>query len=207
MFFIIFSLDFVCASQGKALDFLLKMEKTNNKIDSLRVDFTQTVLFESTKEEQKIVGVIYFKKPDSIYINQKTSQEQLIYINGKNVTIYTPDNKQAIIGKWNDIIGKDFVSAIVVNFGSSWRKIKKASKINLVGENERYAIIKITSVNKNWSLKVCISKLTMLPCKAVAKSDGTTIEIIFKSYTINPSLDKNMFKLDTVDNIEIIKLN
>lgn len=207
IFFIASHLSFAYASQDKVLDLLLKMEESDKKISSLKVDFTQTLVFESTKEKQEIIGTIYLKKPDSIYINQKTSQEQQIYIDGKNITIYTPDNRQAVIDKWNNIIDEDFVPAIVVSFGSSWREMKKTSKINLIGENERYVVIKITSVNKDWSLKIYVSKLTMLPGKAVVESDGTTIEIVFKSYTINPSLDKNMFKLNVMDDIEIIKLN
>ncbi len=60
--------------------------------------------------------------------------------------------------------------------------------------------------NKGWSVKIYVSKATMYPGKAVIESDGVRGEIIFKSYALNPALDKDIFKFNA-PGIEVIKLN
>jgi outer membrane lipoprotein carrier protein len=203
-----FSLSFAQMSSDKLSSLLLKMEEVDKKINTLKADYTQTIFFESTKEKQEVLGTIYLKKPGSIYINQRAPQEQQIYIDGKNITIYTPDNGQAVIDNWKNVIDGDFAPVSIVSFGSSWREIKKTNKISFGGESEKYIVVKIEPVrNKDWNIKIYISKTTMYPSKAVSESNGAKVKIIFKNYTINPLLDKNMFKLNVSDEVEVIKLN
>ncbi|GHT71805.1 hypothetical protein AGMMS49950_09110 [Endomicrobiia bacterium] len=204
----VFSLGFAQTSTDKLPSLLLKMEEADKKINTLKADYTQSIFFKSTKEKQEMSGTIYLKKPGSIYIDKKTPQKQYIYIDGKNITTYTPDNGQEIIDKWKNVIDDDFTPVTIVSFGSSWREIKKTNKISFGGEDEKYIVIRVESLkNNSQTIKIYISKATMCPCKTVLESDGTKVEIIFKSYTVNPPLDKNIFKLNVSNEVEVIKLN
>ncbi|MCA6070107.1 MAG: outer membrane lipoprotein carrier protein LolA [Endomicrobium sp.] len=205
---IIVSLGFAQTLNDKLNVLLLDMESADKKIHTLKAEYTQTILFESTKEKQEIVGTLFLKKPDSIYISQKTPQEQRIYIDGRNIIIYTPDNGQALIDNWKNVIDGDFAPAAIASFGSSWREMKKTNTISFDGENEKYIVVKIVPVrDKDWTLEIYVSRTTMYPCKAVLKSDDVKVEIIFKSYTVNPMLDKTIFKFSATNDVEIIKLN
>jgi hypothetical protein len=51
-----------------------------------------------------------------------------------------------------------------------------------------------------------VSKATMYLGKDAIESDGVRGEIIFKSCTLNPALDKNMVKFNS-SGIEVIKFN
>ncbi|MDR0800495.1 MAG: outer-membrane lipoprotein carrier protein LolA [Endomicrobium sp.] len=189
-------------------DILKKMEEAEKKINTLKADYTRSIFFESTKERQEFAGTLFLKKPDSIYIKQKTPQEQRIYIDGKNITVYVPENEQAVIDDWKNVADGDFAPAAIISFGSNWRKIKKTNVISFGGENEKYVVIKVNPMrNKDWNVKIYVSKTTMYPGKAVIESDGVKAEIIFKSYTLNPALDKNIFKFNASVGVEIIKLN
>jgi outer membrane lipoprotein carrier protein len=188
-------------------DILKKMEEAEKRTYTIKSDYTRSIFFESTKEKQEVSGTLFLKKPDSIYINQRAPQEQCIYIDGKNITIYVPENKQAVIDSWKNFIDGDFALAVIINFGSSWREIKRTNIISFGGENEKYVIIKVNPMkNKGWNIKIYVSKATMYPGKAIIESDGVRREIIFKSYTLNPTLDKNIFKFNA-SGIEVIKLN
>jgi chaperone LolA len=188
-------------------DILKKMEEAEKKIGTFKADYTRSIFFESTKEKQEVSGILFFKKPDRIYINQRVPQEQRIYIDSKNITIYVPENRQAVIGSWKNFIDRDFALAVVINFLSCWREIKRTNIVSFGGENEKYLVIKVNPMgNKDWSIKIYVSKATICPEKAVIESDGVRVEIIFKSCTLNPVLDKNMFKFNA-SGIEVIKLN
>jgi outer membrane lipoprotein-sorting protein len=196
-------------SKGDNLNNILKkMEEAEKRIHTLKVDYTRSIFFESTKEKHEVSGTLFLRKPDSIYINQKTpQQEQRIYINGKNMTIYVPESRQAVIDIWENFIDGDFAPAVIINFGSSWREIKRTNIISAGGENGEYIVIKVNPMeNKGWNVKIYVSKTTMYPGKAVIESDGVRGEIIFKNCTLNPVLDRNMFKFNA-SGIEVIKLN
>jgi outer membrane lipoprotein carrier protein len=186
---------------------LKKMEEAKKRIDTLRVDYARSIFFEFTKEKHEVSGTLFFKKPNSIYINQSVPQEQRIYIDGENMTIYVPENRQAIIGNWKNFIYGDFVLAVVMNLGSRWREIKGTNIVSFGGENEKYIVIKVNPMEKKgWNIKIYVSKATMYPGKAVIKADGIREEIMFKSYTLNPALNKDIFKFNA-SGIEVIKLN
>jgi outer membrane lipoprotein carrier protein len=184
------------------------MEDVSKTVNTLKADYIQKIFFTSTQEKQESSGALFLKKPNSIYIQQRVPQEQHLYIDAKNITIYTPENEQAVIDSLKNIFNGDFVPSTIINLGNNWRKIKKTNLISLVEDNEKHTAITITPVeNKNCNIKIYISKITMYPVKATVESEGVISEIIFKNYVINPVFDKNIFKFNIPDNVEIIKLN
>ncbi|MDR1086650.1 MAG: outer-membrane lipoprotein carrier protein LolA [Endomicrobium sp.] len=192
---------------GELSEFLLKLEQSDKKTNTIKADFVQTISFELTGEKQKIVGTVFLKKPNSLYINQRTPQEQRIYIDGKTITIYTPSESQAVTDTWKNSINEDFSPVLIVNFGSSWKDIRKTNNITLEGHDNNSVIIKIQPLkNKDVNAKIYISKASMLPEKAIINSAITKIEIVFKNYSLNPELSKDIFKLKISNNVEIIKL-
>ncbi|MDR3196216.1 MAG: outer-membrane lipoprotein carrier protein LolA [Endomicrobium sp.] len=188
-------------------DFLARLEQSDKKTNTIKAKFVQTVFFESTGEKQEIVGTVFLKKPDSIYITQRTPQEQRIYINGKTITVYTPNERQAVVDAWKNSVDSDFSPASIVGFGSSWRELKKANDISLEGYDDNHVIIKIQPFkNKNFNAKIYIEKESMRPDRAIVNSEGLKIEIVFKNYIVNSELSVNIFKFKAPNNVEIIKL-
>ncbi|MDR2251691.1 MAG: outer-membrane lipoprotein carrier protein LolA [Endomicrobium sp.] len=197
-------------SNGILFDFFTKLEQSERKINTIKAEFVQTIFFESTGEKQKIVGTVFLKKPRSIRITQITpyqDQEQRIYIDGKTITIYTPNERQVIIDTWKNSIDRDFSLGYIVNFGSSWREMKKTNNITLNGYDDNRVIIEIQSLkNKSFNAKIYITKTNMLPDKAVINCEGTKIEVVFKNYIVNPELAIGTFNFKAPNNVEIIKL-
>ncbi|MDR2351184.1 MAG: outer-membrane lipoprotein carrier protein LolA [Endomicrobium sp.] len=203
-----FSCNVVAQESSDVLfDFFTRLEQSEKEIDTIKVEFVQTVFFESTGEKQKIVGTVFLKKPNRIYITQQTSQEQRIYINEKTIMIYTPNEKQVIIDTWKNSVDRDFSPASIVNFGSSWREIKKTNSISLDEYDDNRIVIKIQSLkNNSFNAKIYIAKASMLTEKAVITSAGTKIELVFKNYIVNSELAVATFNFKAPNDVEIIKL-
>ncbi|WP_125266975.1 hypothetical protein [Candidatus Endomicrobiellum trichonymphae] len=51
-----------------------------------------------------------------------------------------------VICSWKNFIDGDFALAVFINFGSSWREIKRTNIISLGGENEKYVVIKVNPI-------------------------------------------------------------
>ena len=213
-FFAVFAF-FVCGAdvfaQGaddKINEILLKMEAADKTINSLEVDYTQDIFYSATGETQNIKGNLKYKRPSSIFILQKTPQEQKIYIDGKKITIYTPDNAQAITDKWNNLVNGDFAPASMINFGSNWQSIKKDNVIRYVGEDDdNYAIEIYPAKKKDWTMRMDVSKKTMRPQRAVVTAPGLSIKVQLTNYKVNPEFKKDIFKFVPPEGTEVIKLN
>jgi outer membrane lipoprotein-sorting protein len=211
IFLIIYPLVFsqTIGYDDKRLNILLvNMEKAYKETNTLKVEYIQTMFFESTKEKHETAGTIFLRKPDSIYINQNAPQKQHIYINRKNMMIYTPSNKQVIIEKLKDMIDIDFALLIILSFRNNWKEIKKTNILSLIGEDGEYIIMQVNTIkDKERNIKIYVSKATMYPGRIILESDGIMIEIIFKICLFNSVLDRKIFKLNLPNDIEIIKLN
>jgi len=211
LIFIAMFLTFPAFAQNadKLNEVIAKMQAADENVTTLEADFTQLIVFTVTNEKQKITGNVKYLKPDSAFIVQKTPQEQRIYISGKKIIIYTPENAQAIEDKYDNVINASFSPAAVVNFGANFKEISKNNVVRFVSEDDNNYILEVyPKKNKDWTMKLFISKDNMRPSKAVITSDGTEITADISNYRINNSeLNKNLFKFKAPSGVEVIKLN
>ncbi|MCL2144212.1 MAG: outer-membrane lipoprotein carrier protein LolA [Endomicrobia bacterium] len=205
----VFSMNaFAQTNEIKLNDVLAKMEAVDKKMDAAEITYTQEIFYSATKETQNITGNLKYKKPNSIFIVQKTPQEQRIYIDGKKITIYTPENSQAVVDNWKDVINGDFTPTSMVNFGSNWKTIRKDNSINYIGEDEKNHIIEIVPAQKNeWNMQLHVDKTTMLPAKAVVTAAGLVVNVNIGEYKVNRNIKKDVFKFTAPEGVEIIELN
>jgi outer membrane lipoprotein carrier protein len=188
--------------------FFKLLENSDKKIKILKADFTQELSFDGQKEKQTTKGKVIVKKPNFTLIDQKTPQEQKIFIENQKITIYTPENKQAIVNSWNNAVDGKFNFTFILNFADEKENIQKTNDISLISETERYYEICLEPKDKNgWVANVFISKETMLVEKAVLKSAGSITEVRFSDYEINPDISKSIFRTKFPKDTEIISLN
>jgi outer membrane lipoprotein carrier protein len=205
----VFSMNiFAQDNEAKLNDILSKIEAADKKVNTAEISYSQEIFYSSTKEKQNITGNLKYKKPDTIFIVQKTPQEQRIYIEGKKITIYTPENAQAVIDNWKDVINGDFTVASMVNFGSSWKTIKKDNSVSYVGEDDKNYIIEITPAKKSdWNMQLHIDKTSFLASKAVVTAAGLAVTVNISEYKINQKFKKDIFKFKHSEGVEVIELN
>lgn len=215
VFFAVFFMPLFCVNvfaqesdESKLNSILSKMEEADKKINTVEVNYTQEIFYSATNEKQNISGNLKHKKPNLIFIVQKTPQEQRIYIDGKKITIYTPENSQAVIDNWKNVINGDIAPASLVGFGSNWKTIKKDNAIKYAGEDEKHYIIELSpTAKKDWTMRMFVSKDTFYPQKAVVTAAGVTVNVELTNYKINQEFKKDIFKFEAPSGVEVIKLN
>jgi outer membrane lipoprotein carrier protein len=191
----------------KLKEILLKMEEADKNIKTFETDFAEEIFYSATSETQNITGNLKYKKPDSVYIEQKVPQEQKIYIDGKKVTVYTPENAQAVTDDWKNLINGDFAPASMISFGGNWKSISKDNVINYVGEDGDGYIIEIYPLaKKDWTMQMNVSKTTYYPYKAIVTSAGLIVKVSLSNAKTNQNFKKDVFKFAPPEGVEIIKL-
>jgi outer membrane lipoprotein-sorting protein len=117
-----------------------------------------------------------------------------------------------VVDDLKNVIGVYFLPSLILNFGSGWREIKKTNIISFSGEDEKCFIVKINSItgcsdNKKCEWEIYVLKMSMCPYKVIVKSEGVLVEIVFKNFSINSVLKRDIFKFIKPEDVETIKLN
>jgi outer membrane lipoprotein-sorting protein len=192
---------------NKVGEVLTKIDEAGKNIETLEVNFRQTMTFTETMESQVSAGTMFFMRPMDVLIHKKTPQEQKIYIKGDLMTIYTPKNAQAIISPANKTGIDDFSPVSFINFGGNWKNLQKNNVINYISESETDYVLEIyPKKSRTWTMVVFIAKEGLNPSKITLNSDTLSIEVILLNYKTDQKMDKNTFIFNAPSGVEVIKL-
>ncbi len=100
------------------------LDKLQNKISSysfIQVRFTQITYMKDLQQPERFEGKVYISKPEKVKIIYQKPLKQIYFIDGDSLTIYTPEEKQAIKSK----IDKHFFIAKIFRAISSKEGLKK----------------------------------------------------------------------------------
>lgn len=198
-----------CNKQQNDVNTILsKLEKHHSSIKDLQADYFQTLIYLSTNEQFKSEGIFKHKKQNFIYLEQTKPSKQYSYIDGKYITTYVPDNRQAIIEKWKDVINSDTILTSVFKFISDWKTFKKDYVVELKEETKvDYSfLIKPINTKEQWNMTITVSKSSSLISSTSFDNGNYIVNIQLINYKLNNNFSNNTFKFVAPKNIDIIEL-
>ena len=206
---------FVCVSfvfaetQKQDIDTVLsKLEKQDAAIKDLQADYFQTLTYLSTDEQFTSEGVFKHKKPNYIYLGQTKPAKQFSYIDGKNITTYVPDNRQAIVEKWKDVINSDMLLTSVFKFMQNWKTLKKDYIIELNEETKVDYSFSMKPINEKekWTMIITVNKSSSLITKTSFNNGNFIVDVKLTNYKINNNFKNDVFKFIAPKNVDVIEL-
>ena len=207
---------FVCVSfvfcqeiKKQNIDAILSnLEKKDSSIKDLQADYFQTLTYLSTDEQFKSEGVFKHKKPSFISLTQTKPTKQYTYIDGKHITTYIPDNRQAIVEKWKDVINSDMLLTSVFKFIKNWKTFKKEYILELKEEtNVDYSfLIKPINPKERWNMTIIINKSSSLITSTSFNNGNFIVDVKLINYQLNNNFSNETFKFVTPKNVDVIEL-
>lgn len=206
---------FVCVSfvfaetQKQDIDTILsKLEKQDAAIKDLQADYFQTLTYLSTDEQFTSEGVFKHKKPNYIYLGQTKPAKQFSYIDGKNITTYVPDNRQAIVERWKDVINSDMLLTSVFKFMQNWKTLKKDYIIELNEETKVDYSFSMKPINEKekWTMIITVNKSSSLITKTSFNNGNFIVDVKLTNYKINNNFKNDVFKFIAPKNVDVIEL-
>lgn len=197
------------ATKQQNIDAVLsKLEKQDSTIKDLQADYTQTLTYLSTDEQFVSGGIFRHKKQNYIYLGQTTPTKQFSYIDGKHITTYVPDNRQAIVEKWKDVINSDMLLTSVFKFAQNWKSLKKDYTIELKEEtNVDYSfLIKPINEKEKWNLTITVGKSSSLITKTSFNNGNFIVDVKLTNYKLNNNFSNDIFKFTAPKNVDVIEL-
>ena len=199
----------LCEAPEQNIDTILsKLEKQDLTIKDLQADYTQTLTYLATDEQFVSGGIFKHKKPNYIYLGQTTPTKQYSYIDGKNITTYVPDNRQAIVEKWKDVVNSDMLLTSVFKFMQNWKTLKKDYIIELKEETKVDYSFSIKPVNskEKWTMIITVNKSSSLIAKTSFNNDNFIVDVRLTNYKINNNFKTEIFKFVAPKNVDVIEL-
>lgn len=205
----IFSAGFVFAREASPLasKVVKSMEETENTIVDAGLEYTQTITYFSTGEKQSSRGEIKMKG-QNIYMFQRLPKYRYVYIDGKKMITYIPENKQALVDKWKDILENDVVLATAINFSKNYKRDKKEYTVSLILQTDQEYCLLVKSVDEkqDWKLYLNVDVKTFLVNSAVFENDNFKSEVKLSNYKLNTGLSDGIFQFNCPKDVEIVEL-
>lgn len=209
LFFICLSSVFCETAQQKDIDTILSnLEKQDSLIKDLQANYFQTLTYLSTNEQFEAEGIFKHKKQNFILLEQTKPAKQYTYIDGKNITTFVPDNKQAIVEKWKDVINSDMLLTSVFKFIKNWKTFKKEYIVELKEETKvDYSfLIKPINTKEKWDMTITISKSSSLITLTSFNNGNFIVEVKLSNYKLNNNFSNDIFKFVAPKNVDVIEL-
>ena len=187
---------------------LSKLEKQDSNIKDLQANYFQTLTYLSTNEQFNCEGIFKHKKQNYIYLEQIKPTKQYTYIDGKNITTYVPDNKQAIVEKWKDVINSDMLLTSIFKFIKNWKTFKKEYIVELKNETKvDYSfLIKPIKSKEKWDMTITISKSSSLITSTSFNNGNFIVDVKLTNYKVNNNYSNDIFKFIAPKNVDVIEL-
>lgn len=208
LLFVFISVTFA-ETQKQDIDTVLsKLEKQDAAIKDLQADYFQTLTYLSTDEQFTSEGVFKHKKPNFIYLGQTKPAKQFSYIDGKNITTYVPDNRQAIVERWKDVINSDMLLTSVFKFMQNWKTLKKDYIIELNEETKVDYSFSMKPINEKekWTMIITVNKSSSLITKTSFNNGNFIVDVKLTNYKINNNFKNDVFKFIAPKNVDVIEL-
>lgn len=180
--------------------FLDKFEKKIKSVSSIRGKFLQINTIEGFDQPQTFIGELYAAKPDKLKIVYKDPYKQIILVEGKKSTIYTPEEKQAVISDLSD----DFLIVKIFKIFMENRSLKDIFKVNYEKKTDEGILISLLPLNEKGIKKVeIIIKKDLEIYKIKLYGEDSIVELHFPD--IEYMRKKIDLRLDLPEDVEIIR--
>ena len=205
----VYSNVFCQQTEQKDIDSIFsKLEKQDSEIKDLQAAYFQTLTYISTNEQFQSEGIFKHKKPNFIYLSQTIPSKQYTYIDGKHITTYVPDNRQAIVEKWKDVINSDMLLTSVFKFVKNWKTFKKEYIVELKEETKvNYSfLIKPINQKEHWNMTITVSKSSSLITSTSFNNGNFIVDVKLTNYKLNNNYSNDIFKFVAPKNVDVIEL-
>ncbi len=209
LLFVFTSVTFCQEAEKQNIDIILSnLEKQDSSIKDLQADYVQTLTYLSTNEQFQSEGIFKHKKPNYIFLSQISPTKQYTYIDGKHITTYVPDNKQAIVEKWKDVINSDMLLTSVFKFIKNWKVFKKEYIVELKEETKvDYSfLVKPINPKENWTMTITVSRSSSLITSTSFNNGNFIVDVKLTNYKLNNNYSNDIFKFVAPKNIDVIEL-
>ncbi len=171
------------------------MQQQEAKITDLQFNLKQVITLKALKEKQTIKGRIIYKKPDLLYVEYTSPNQQMVIANKDDLVMYVLAD-----GKWQENM-RQKVSALI---GKQWKGDYGLWSVNDLSKNYEAkaateggkAILLLEPKDKTYpfKMKIFVDTTSWLPVKTIWEDDNQLITSELLDIKMNTGVRDELFK-------------
>lgn len=193
-----------------------RFSETDNKINTLKASFRQSVRMEGSDVVQTVEGDVVFKKPDLLRLTHRIPEPQTVVSDGTWLWVYRNSTNQVIQSRLETWRKSEPLAQGLLDFGKSADMLSRyATEITTVSapNAEGYRIFTLTLKPKTTSKKeedafvltLKASTKDFFPGDATLKVGRAEIRSRFEDVRLNPTLPDETFKFTPPADADLFK--
>lgn len=183
-----------------------KIQKFQENIKSIKVNFTQINDFKILKKPQVLKGKIFVKKPDKVLYLYEEPEKIYYLVKKGELLVYNPSKKEAYI---QDVERYQVKIMKYIGTTTPFKELEKKFDSEICNEEDNKICILFHPKRKNLqkrisSLEFWILKNELLIEKIeVSETEGDKVKFIFDKWELNSDLKDNIFEIQIPKGIKI----
>lgn len=198
---------YVWGSENKVLVFE-NLRKKEKNIDTISFSYLKRVIIGEIDESYTIKGLVFYKEPKLLRIEQKEPIKKLFICDGTRAIIFVEEFNQIIQSNDIDNLSKSLgIDLNLVLFRQLTDYIEKNYEVESVEcEGEHYVFNLKSESDEDKRLRLYISRQDYLLEKAVYINPTTTVTTEFFDIEVNRDLNSSIFNFKSPEGAETIDI-
>ncbi|WP_455197464.1 outer membrane lipoprotein chaperone LolA [Kaarinaea lacus] len=182
-----------------------RLEQFFKQVQSMRADFTQTVISENRRSAEKSQGVLQMQRPGKFRWEYQTPYEQQIIANGKKLWIYDVEMEQVIVKKLDLALGD--TPAVLLSGGANIadRFDVKEISVDSEGESSLYWLQLLPKQQEASFEKLLLAFAgDNLQIMELKDAFGQITRLTFSNLEQNPAINSSVFSFEPPAGVDVI---
>ena len=182
-----------------------RLEQFFKQVQSMRADFTQTVISENRRSAEKSQGMLQMQRPGKFRWEYQTPYEQQIIANGKNLWIYDVEMEQVIVKKLDLALGD--TPAVLLSGGANIADRFDVKEISVEGEGESSLYwLQLLPKQQEASFEKLLLAFAgdNLQIMELKDAFGQIPRLTFSNLEQNPAINSSVFSFEPPAGVDVI---
>ena len=182
-----------------------RLEQFFKQVQSMRADFTQTVISENRRSAEKSQGVLQMQRPGKFRWEYQTPYEQQIIANGEKLWIYDVEMEQVIVKNLDLALGD--TPAVLLSGGANIadRFNVKEISVDSEGESSLYWLQLLPKQQEASFEKLLLAFAgDNLQIMELKDAFGQITRLTFSNLEQNPAINNSVFSFEPPAGVDVI---
>jgi outer membrane lipoprotein-sorting protein len=207
---VVFACSPLIAANPSLPEVLGHLESQQKKIQSIRFDFVQDILFSETGQSAHVEAQALFGQNGRLRVQKQKPDQQLTVSDGKTVWVYNPGPKQVWKGAAKSWLKAGWMPKGLVPLNGYVSELEKNFNLSVIASSDTdHVTLDATPIDPQlgYKLQFVFSTRTWLPTKTIYVSDSARATTSLSHVAINPADVARSFQFSIPKGATVIPLN
>lgn len=178
------------------------MIDTYADIDTVRADFVQESHFAGFSAAKRFAGTLDIARPDRMRWDYRDGSNQQIYVNGRQVTLYAPDSRQAMVSTLSPASDRQIPIQLLAD-------VTRITDLYEVGPTEEAGMWMLRPKEPHPQAPERIEmgidpKTRLIDVVVLHLPGGNSSRITFDNQRVNAEIDPSRFRFEAPEGVHVV---